>query len=278
MGGAGHAEHLADDHGAERHRRLVHRGQCPHALADGAGPLRLGADEEAGLVDEVHHRAGGTSRQRSTKRVTFSDASAVQPAPYTYGSLASTPTGQPSRRANPVTAERPQRAPISSHEPWSTTASMMGLHLVDLPTIPGDGVDQPLIAALGVVVWLGPRREAVDARREVRQEAAGAGEGFLLGGHHVVDRAVDAVDVAAAELLLGDVLAEAGDHWWPGHEDLRGVAHHEGVVAMSPPGRRPGRPPSRGPAPRSAPRRGCRRPPPSPGWPGRRCGVRRRGS
>ena len=63
---------------------------------------------------------------RSTKRVTFSDASAVQPAPYTYGSLASTPTGQPSRRANPVTAERPQRAPISSHEPRSTTASMMG--------------------------------------------------------------------------------------------------------------------------------------------------------
>ena len=70
-----------------------------------------------------------------------------------------------------------------------------------------------------------------DRKRRVRAER------LLLGGHHVVDGAVDAVDVAPAELLLGDVLTEACHHRWSGHEDLRGVADHERVVRCRHPGR-----------------------------------------
>ena len=54
MCGAGDAVHLAHDHGAPRSRRLIDRRQRPRAVADRRRLLRVGADDEAGIVDEVH--------------------------------------------------------------------------------------------------------------------------------------------------------------------------------------------------------------------------------
>ena len=55
---------------------------------------------------------------------------------------------------------------------------------------------------------------------------------LLLGLGEVVDRAVAAVDVPAAEVLLGDVVAHGvADHRRPGDEELGDVAHHHREVA-----------------------------------------------
>ena len=76
--GAGDAVHLAHDHRAPRHRRLVDRGERPGAVADRRRLLGLGADDEAGVVDEVHDRE--TERVGEIdEALTFCDASAVQP-------------------------------------------------------------------------------------------------------------------------------------------------------------------------------------------------------
>ena len=52
---------VADDHGAPRHRALPDRRHRAHALLDGARPLGLEPDQEAGAVHEVGHRADGRS-------------------------------------------------------------------------------------------------------------------------------------------------------------------------------------------------------------------------
>ncbi len=44
------------------------------------------------------------------------------------------------------------------------------------------------------------------------------------------------MDLVAAELLLRHLFTEAGHDWRPGHEHLRGAAHHDGVVAVRHPG------------------------------------------
>ena len=55
---------------------------------------------------------------------------------------------------------------------------------------------------------------------------------FLLGLGEVVDRAVAAVDVPAAEVLLGDVVAHRVAHdRRAGDEQLGDVAHHHREVA-----------------------------------------------
>ena len=54
--GARDAVHLAHDHRAPRRRRLVDRGERTRAVADRRGLLGVGADHEAGIVDEVHDR------------------------------------------------------------------------------------------------------------------------------------------------------------------------------------------------------------------------------
>ena len=76
------------------------------------------------------------------------------------------------------------------------------------------------------------RRRLVDARRQVRQEAPGHRHRLLLGLGEVVDRAVAAVDLPAAEVLLGDVVAHGvADDRRAGDEQLGDVAHHHREVA-----------------------------------------------
>src|SRR5262249_51458802 len=110
-------------------------------------------------------------------------------------------------------------------------------HLVHLSWVSGDRVDQPVLPARRVVGRVDPGRGVVDRAREVRQECARSRERLVLAADDVVDGAVAAVDGAAAELLLVDLLAEPGDHGWTGHKQLRRIANHDRVVARDDPGR-----------------------------------------
>src|SRR5215831_570565 len=50
------AERLAHQDRAPWHLRLVDRGERTRAVANGSGPFRLEADDEARAIDEMHHR------------------------------------------------------------------------------------------------------------------------------------------------------------------------------------------------------------------------------
>ena len=119
----------------------------------------------------------------------------------------------------------------------STTASTIWPHLVDLAAVARDHREQHLLAPVGGIGALAPRRHAVDRRRQIRQEAARALERLLLRLHRVVDGAGPALHLPAAQLLLAEVLADARHHRRPRHEHGGGGLGHDRVVA----GRQPRR-------------------------------------
>src|SRR5438270_248601 len=93
----------------------------------------------------------------------------------------------------------------------------------------------------GTLVWLmaamarTPRRHAMHRGGQIRQEAARALERLLLGLHRVVDGACPALDLPAAQLLLAQVLADAGHDRWAGHEHGgRGLGHDRVVAGRQP--------------------------------------------
>src|SRR5207245_2878468 len=81
-------------------------------------------------------------------------------------------------------------------------------HLVRLAHVARDRVHQPVHAARGIVLARPARRHLVDGRRQVRQETPHAGERLFFGVDGVVDGARLELDLPAAELVLGELLAE----------------------------------------------------------------------
>src|SRR5258708_37119539 len=72
-------------------------------------------------------------------------------------------------------------------------------------------MQQRLVAALRIVAGVRrARRELVDRRRKIREEAADARERFGFGRDLVVDRAIAGVYPAPAQRLLADAFTEAG--------------------------------------------------------------------
>src|SRR6185436_10307032 len=103
-------------------------------------------------------------------------------------------------------------------------------HLVRLSLIVRDRLEEPRVAALWIVTAGPARRHVVDRRREVREKAPRAREGFFLAVDGVVDGAGLELDLPAAELVLGELLAEALDHRRAGDEERREILHHDRVV------------------------------------------------
>ena len=115
--------------------------------------------------------------------------------------------------------------------------------------------------------------------RQVAQETSDLVEGLGLRVHHVVHRAVPAVDLDAAQLLLAHRPAErALHHRRPRHEHLRDAADHEREVRVRRRAPRPARPSVRAPPPPPAPRTSSPRPGPSRGCRARTCGPSARTS
>ena len=116
-----------------RRRMIEHHGTCAwYTAASARAPWRI---VEACSAAVPITKPGWSTRcttgrwnvsASSTKASIFCDESAVRPPPKNIESDASTATGQPSRRASPVTTDRPQPRPISKNVSWSTTASMIG--------------------------------------------------------------------------------------------------------------------------------------------------------
>ena len=105
---------LAHEHRHPRHRRLVDGEQRARAAADRARALGLGADHEAGLVDEVDDRqaelvAEVDEAHELVRRVAGQAAAVV----LGVARRARRP-GRPSSRASAVISERPWRAPSSN--------------------------------------------------------------------------------------------------------------------------------------------------------------------
>ena len=230
--GPGHTEHPPEDHRAPRHRGLVHRGQRPRAVADRGRLLGRRPDDEARLVDEVDdgqvERVGqideagdllaGLGRPAAAVHVGVAgedgDGPAVEPGQTGHGRA--TPAA-PDLREGVAVDERVDDRP----------------DLVDLPPVAGDRVDQPVVAALRIVA-LGLRRArrcVEHRRRQIREEASRQRERVLFVGDDIVDDTVAAVDGAAAETLLVDLLAEPGDDRRSRDEHLRRALHHHREVA-----------------------------------------------
>ena len=96
-----------------------------------------------------------------------------------------------------------------------------------------DDRQQLLVAAVRRITRsAADRRRLVDAGGQVREEALRHRHRLLLGLGEVVHRAVAAVDLPAAEVLLGDVVAHrVADDRRPGDEQLGDVADHHREVA-----------------------------------------------
>ena len=103
-------------------------------------------------------------------------------------------------------------------------------HLVDLPGVARHDVAQPRLAALGVVGLGPPRGQVVDRGRQIGEEAARAGEGVLLRVDGAVHRARPELDPPPAQLVLGELLAEARDDRGSGDEEGGLVLDHDRVV------------------------------------------------
>ena len=164
----------------------------------------------------------------------MSQPSAVSAPPLTWRlSEAMTPIGWPLKRTKPGDlVGAPQRADLEErvlvgHQPDRAA------DVERRRALARDQREQLLLAAVGGIGGSSAhRRRLVDARRQVRQEAARLRHRLLLGLGEVVDRAVAAVDVPAAEVLLGDVVAHGvADDRRTGDEQLGDVAHHHREVA-----------------------------------------------
>ncbi len=124
-------------------------------------------------------------------------------------------------------------------------------HLVGLARVVRDRLEEPRIAPLRIVAARAARRQVVDRRREVREKAPRALERLFLAVDGVVDGAGLELDLPAAELVLGELLAQALDHRRPGDEERGEVLHHDRVVRGGEVRGAEARRPSRGRAPRA---------------------------
>ena len=191
-------------------------------------------DGEAGVVDEVQDR---DVEEIAEVEVAGQLAASVRRQRAAVGVLAvrgDDAHGMAVETREPGHLVRsPQRADFEERVPVRHQADGLA-HIERGRSLAGDQREQFLVAPIRRVV--GARgcdwRGLVDARRQVGQESAGQFGGFFLGLREVVHRAVAAVDVPAAEILLGDVVAHGMlDDRRAGDEQLRDVAHHHRKVA-----------------------------------------------
>ena len=103
------------------------------------------------------------------------------------------------------------------------------LDVVDLAPVAGHEVQERLVAPFRVVFRRAAWRHLPDIGRQVTQEAADYLERLFLGVGEVVDAAAYAgMNVRAAELFLGDVVAERRlDHRRSTGKQLARILHHD---------------------------------------------------
>ena len=109
-----------------------------------------------------------------------------------------------------------------------------GAHLVDLAAVARHRLHQRFLRALGIVVAGKRRRQFIDRRRQIGQEAPGAGERLLLGIDRMIDAAGAGLDIGAAEFLLGEILAEAFHHRRTRDEHRRVLGHDRIMAGRQP--------------------------------------------
>ena len=178
--------------------------------------------------------------QRSTNFSSFCAAVAPAEEPRIVPERADRPAVEPREhcdlRPSVVTPELERRVPVD-HQ-FDQPARVVRLH-----ALAGDQREQLLVAAVRWIVCLDDRRELVDIRGQVGEEAADLRKSVRLVLGLVVDDATAArVDAVAAQLLLVDVEAKRSLHdRRTGGEDLGDVLHHHReVIARHQRGRRPG--------------------------------------
>lgn len=228
---AGHAEQAADDDRAPRHpAEIDHRHQARAGALD-ALLLRFEADQEARLV--------GERDQRQMEGV------AELHQPHHLGAARHVGRAALYHR---VVGHQPDRIAVDPRQPGDARAAVEGGDLEERAAV-GDVLDQlegvkrpaplarhqrqqRLLGASRTVRRVAARRHLVHAARQVAQPTADLAEGVGLGLGKIVDAAADAdVDVIAAQLLLGDVVAQRRlHHRRPAGEDLAHAAHHHREV------------------------------------------------
>ena len=149
---------------------------------------------------------------RSTKRSTLRDASAVQP-PRVVVRIVGEHRDRPAVEAREPGDRGPARSRGRSRRtsPRSTTASMIGAHLVDLAPLARDRVDRAMSSrrsGSSVGSARGGSSSTEDGRYERNWRARANASASVVD--LVVDGAVARVDRAAAERLLVDVSRRAG--------------------------------------------------------------------
>ena len=184
-----------------------------------AAAFRVDADDESGVVDEMHDRevegVGEVDEASDLLRRVGCPPGAVEVrVAGQHRHRPAVDAGEPRHRRPAVpAADLEERVSVDDRVDDVTD-------LVDLPGVARDRVGEPVLTALGVVGWIDSGRRVVDRPGEVGEEGPGTSERVVFGVDHVVDGAVATVDLAAAELLLVDVLTEAGDHRWSRDEQL----------------------------------------------------------
>ena len=213
---------LADEDGDPRHRCLADGVQGPAATADRPRALGLGADEKAGLVDEVGDRyvelvAHVDEPGELLRRVRGEAAGVVGGVGCEHSHRA---TVQPRKR-------RDQRGTESGADLEHRAAIENGLedpaHLVRLARVARDDVDELLLAPVRRIGRGQDGRRLPHVVREIGEEAPELGERVVFAFRLVVDRTRLGLGAGAAELLLVGRLAHGGgDDRRPGDEELRG--------------------------------------------------------
>ena len=164
MGGARHAVDLAQNHRAPRHLCLVDRGQGTGPVADGGGALGRGPDDEPGLVDQMHDRqVEGVGQVDEPGHLL---GRVRGPARAVVVGIAGEHRNRPARQARePGDGRTPELAPELEERVAVDDRIDDRPHLVALASIAGDGVDEPLVASVGIVVALGAWGQRVHRRR-----------------------------------------------------------------------------------------------------------------
>src|SRR6185437_7450472 len=85
-------------------------------------------------------------------------------------------------------------------------------HVVDLAAVARHRLDQPFLAPRRIIRRRPARRQLMDGGWQKGEKAPGTVECLGFARDHIVDRAGAGVDLAAAELLLGEILPDARHH------------------------------------------------------------------
>ena len=230
VGGAGDAEEVADDDGAPGHGGLEEGGHGADAVADGGVLFGLGADKEAGAVDEVDD--GEVEGLGEVDEADDFVAGVGGPGAAVVVGVGGEEGDGPAVDAGEAGDEGAAEIGADFEEGVVVDEGFDdGAHFVDLAPVAGDGGEEGFVAAVGVIGGGESWGEAVDGGGEVGEEASGVGEGVVFGVDGLVDGAVAGVDVVSAELLLVEGLADAFDDGGTGNEEGGGVFDEDGVVA-----------------------------------------------